>query len=83
MSSSPRLPRLPPPPKPGKKRSSFPPAEVPTKPRNEKVSDFFQLGQIYEELKPEFQRALKAHAHALLRAQNELEQDPKIEITRR
>ncbi len=78
-----RFPRLPPPPKPGKKRSSFPPAETPTKPRNEKVSDFFQLGQIYEELKPEFQRALKAHAHTLLRLQNEVEQDPKIEVTRR
>lgn len=64
------------------RRSSFPPEEI-TKPRNEKVSDFFQLGQLYEELRPEFQRALKETAHSLLRLQNEVDQDPKVEFEKR
>lgn len=67
------FPILPPPPAPVRKgpRSKFPPSEVPTGKRHPKVSDFYQLGQLYEELRPEYQHALMGIAHQLLRLQNE------------
>ncbi len=63
---APKLPILPPPPP-----RKFPKSEPPTGRRNQKVSDFYQLGQLYDELKPEFQRALMSMAHTMLKLQNE------------
>lgn len=76
------FPILPPPPS-RNYRTKFPPKEIPTGRRHPKVSDFYQLGQLYEELRPEFQRALMATAHLMLRLQNELSDlgsSPEIQI---